>query len=57
MKCALNDGDLYCHPDRHICIGCVFEESPTFSQCVKVGLCRAGHIIKRSYNQSDIFKL
>lgn len=57
MKCALNDGDLYCHPDRYICVGCVFENFPTSSACISVRLCRAGHIIKRSHNQSDIFKI
>lgn len=57
MKCALNDGDLYRHSDRRICKGCVFENYPTSSTCVRVRLCRTGHIIKRSHNQSDIFKI
>jgi hypothetical protein len=58
MKCTLNDGDLYRQPDRHIwCAGCAFEKDPPSSRCVMVGLCRDGHIIKRSHNQSDIFKI
>lgn len=57
MKCALNDGDLYRQPDRYICVGCVFKNYPTSSACIRVRLCRAGYIIKRSPNQADIFKI
>lgn len=58
MKCALNDGDLYRQLDRwDLCTGCVFEKDPTASRCAKIRLCRTGHIIKRSHNQSDIFKI
>lgn len=57
MKCALNDGDLYCHLGGPICRGCVFENDLTSSRCVRIRLCRTGHVIKRSHNQSDIFKI
>lgn len=57
MKCALNDGDLYIHPARYICTDCVFEDFPDSKMCVNIGLCRTGSIIKRSDNQSNIFKI
>lgn len=57
MKYALNDWDVYLHPDRSICAECVFEKDPTYSRCVRIRLCRTGHVIKRSHNQSDIFKI
>lgn len=55
MKCALNDGNLYRSPE-YMCQGCVFEEDE-IDICKILSFCDNNSVLKRSHDQSDIFKI